>query len=147
MNLLGIIADRDLDKIMTEKIDQFQGQIIGENEGFLLFAEIYAFNEFEYLKLRLLGPLKVQTFDGCQITFFSDQGELGMESDTMEIDTDYSKKLKVGITEFDFDLEDELIDVIENQKISSVQISIRKSKLDIPITNQNLLKSLMKIEG
>lgn len=146
MGLLSIIADRDLDKIMTEKIDQFQGQIVGENEDFLLYAEILAINEFEFLKLRILGPLKIETFDGSQVTFTSEEGELAIESDTMEIGTDFSKTLKVGITEFDVDLEDELIDMIQNQNMMSVQISIKKANLGFQITNQKLLQAIINIE-
>jgi len=146
MGLLTILANRDLDKIMTEKVDAFDGYLIGSNEEFNLYAEIFVINEFKFLKLSVVGPLKVESFDGCKLTFVAEKGELKMESDNMEIDTDYSKKLKIGITEFEVDLEDELFDMIENQNMKSAQVSIKKSNLEFQITNQNLLQTIIKVE-
>lgn len=146
MGLLEIIANRDLDKLMTEKIDQFEGQVIAENEDFLLYAELLMLDEFKFLKFSVLGPLKTEVFEGCQLMFESEAGKFEVESDTMEISTDYSRKLKVGITEFDIDLDDELIDMIENQNMKSLQIVIKKSNLDFRITNQKLLQTFINIE-
>ena len=146
MGLLEIFAESDLDKRMSEKITQFEGQIIGENEEFLLYAELLVLDEFKFLKFRILGPLSVEVFDGCKLFFRSDMGNLEIESDTLEIATDYSRKLKIGVTEFDIDLDVELINMVDNQNLVSLQIAIKKSNLQFKITDQKLLQTIINIE-
>ena len=146
MGLLEIFAESDLDKRMSEKITQFEGQIIGENEEFLLYAELLVLDEFKFLKFRILGPLSVEVFDGCKLFFRSDMGNLEIESDTLEIATDYSRKLKIGVTEFDIDLDVELINMVDNQNLVSLQIAIKKSILQFKITDQKLLQTIINVE-
>jgi hypothetical protein len=146
MGLLEIFAESDLDKRMSEKITQFEGQIIGENEEFLLYAELLVLDEFKFLKFRILGPLSVEVFDGCKLFFRSDMGNLEIESDTLEIATDYSRKLKIGVTEFDIDLDVELINMVDNQNLVSLQIAIKKSNLQFKITDQKLLQTIINVE-
>jgi hypothetical protein len=54
--------------------------------------------------------------------------------------------MKIGITELDVDLDEELVDMIENKNISSVQIVIKKSNLNFRISNQKLLQTIINIE-
>ena len=146
MGLLKIIAESDLDKRMSEKISQFEDQIIGENEDFLLCAELLVLDEFKFLKFRILGPLKVDVFEGCKLLFKSEMGNLEIESDTLEIATDYSRKIKIGITEFDIDLDAELINMVDHQNLESLQIVIKKSNLEFKFTDQKLLQAIINIE-
>ena len=146
MGLLKIIAESDLDKRMSEKISQFKDQVIGENEDFLLCAELLVLDEFKFLKFRILGPLKVDVFEGCRLLFRSEMGDLEIESDTLEIATDYSRKIKIGITEFDIDLDAELINMVDHQNLESLQIVIKKSNLEFKFTDQKLLQAIINIE-
>ena len=146
MGLLKIIAESDLDKRMSEKISQFKDQVIGENEDFLLCAELLVLDEFKFLKFRILGPLKVDVFEGCRLLFRSEMGDLEIESDTLEIATDYSRKIKIGITEFDIDLDAELINMVDYQNLECLQIAIKKSNLEFKITDQKLLQTIINVE-
>ena len=146
MELEKIINNRDLDITMSEKIDQLDGDPFALSDDSQLFAEIFVMDEFKFLRFKMLGPLKIESLEGCQLIFVGDKAELEMESDSIEIKTDYSRKMKIGITELDVDLDEELVDVIENKNISSVQIVIKKSNLNFRITNQKLLQTIINIE-
>ena len=146
MGLLKIIAESDLDKGMSEKISHFEDQIIGENEGFLLSAELLVLDEFKFMKFSILGPLKVDVFEGCKLLFKSEMGNLEIDSDTLEIVTDYSRKLKVGITEFDIDLDAQLINMIDNQNLVCLQIAIKRTKLEFKITDKKLLQTIINVD-
>ena len=146
MELEKIINNRDLDITMSEKIDQLDGDPFALSDDAQLFAEIFVMDEFKFLRFKILGPLKIESLEGCQLLFVGDETALEMESDSIEIKTDYSRKMKIGITELDVDLDEELVDVIENKNISSVQIVIKKSNLNFRITNQKLLQTIINIE-
>ena len=73
-------------------------------------------------------------------------GNLEIDSDTLEIVTDYSRKLKVGITEFDIDLDAQLINMIDNQNLVCLQIAIKRTKLEFKITNKKLLQTIVNVE-
>lgn len=146
MELEKIINNRDLDITMSENIDQLDGDPFALSDDAQLFAEIFVMDEFKFLRFKILGPLKIESLEGCQLLFVSDEAELEMESDSIEIKTDYSRKMKIGITELDLDLDEDLADMIENKNINSLQIAIKKSKLNFRITNQKLLQTIINIE-
>ena len=146
MELEKIINNRDLDITMSEKIDQLDGDPFALSDDAQLFAEIFVMDEFKFLRFKILGPLKTESLEGCQLLFVGDETALEMESDSIEIKTDYSRKMKIGITELDVDLDEELVDMIENKNIRSVQIVIKKSNLNFRISNQKLLQTIINIE-
>lgn len=145
MELEKIISNRFIDVKMTEKIDQLDGGLLALGENCQLFAEIFVMDEFKFLRFKIVGPRKIESLEGCKLVFVCNEFELEMESDSIEIKTDYSRKMKIGITELDVDLDEELIEMIENREISSVQIVLKKANLFFLTKNKTLLQNIINI--
>jgi len=64
----------------------------------------------------------------------------------MEISTDFSNKLRIGITEFEVDLETELIEMILNESIKSITLTFQKTSTTFNLLNQLLLQSQVEID-
>jgi len=140
MSLLRLMK-RDVDNLMTEKIQRMHGTEIAGNDTAGLLIQFAELNGFKFLEFQVIAPLKVKTFKGCVVTIKGAKGSLEIESDTMEIDTDYSKSLGLGITEFDIDLEDELIDMIKNDILQSITIKVDGKMLVLTVKNQAELQA------
>jgi len=80
------------------------------------------------------------------LIFSGENSSFEIESDTMEISTDFSNKLRIGITEFEVDLETELIEMILNESIKSITLTFQKTSTTFNLLNQLLLQSQVEID-
>lgn len=145
MGLLNIIASKDLENIMTEKINTFKGNPVATNEDFEVYFDVLFLDEFKFLNIKVLGPLNIETLDGCMLNFISDNNNLQIESDSMEIISDFSRKLNIGITEFDIDLDEDLITLIENDSINTILLTIKKNTFTFSVKDQKQLNTLITL--
>lgn len=144
MSILGNWMRKESDKLSTERISTFEGIPVAVNDHFKIFAHAFELNGFKFAKFILIGPLKVNTKEGCNIIIGIDHQELPpIESDSTEIKTDYSITLSKGITEFDFDLEEELHKKINERNITSISISFPHNLIKFPVQDIELLRAAL----
>ena len=143
MGLLSMLIEEDAEKLSTEKIKSFKGTPIAEALNAKLFIEFLELAGFKFLKFKLFSTLEINTFKGCKVVFTSSNQEIFLDSDTMEIVTFSSKKLKIGLTEFDVDLPDDLMKMFTNEKLMSITIIHRKNGVQLRVINQKHLLDLV----
>lgn len=127
--IVNTLMESEADALLTKKVQSFKGKLFATGDDGDLFGELSDINGFKFLNFKILGPLNVHIYNGCKIIFESASKKHEIESDSLEIYTDYSKKLNLGITEFDIDLVEELENILRNETITSIQISINKKIL------------------
>lgn len=65
---------------------------------------------YKFLRIALFGSPKVKVVKGCTLEFKNNSGDtVTCSSDTKDIESVYSDKLKKGITEFEIYLDDEVL--------------------------------------
>jgi len=143
MSIISQLLERDLDNFWTAKIKAFKGKSFAANGNTEVFGEMQEINGFKFLNLKIVAPLNVHTFKGCKIVFKTSSGELQRESDSVEIHTDYSKQLSMGITTFDMDLDEELEEMIRNKTIQQIQVTIDKHVVNCSITDTDVLVDIL----
>lgn len=126
MGLLTALMERDVDALMTEKIKKFSGCPFAGNDKTLVFGEATELNGFRFLGIQLVGYPRERTYKGCTLIFAGDDVEMKLDSDTQEIDTDYSDRLRMGITTFEIDLDEELQNAAEAKHITQMQVVFGK---------------------
>ena len=146
MGWLNRSAKGNLEKIYTERIEAFSMEQIGSGSNAELYAEAFELNEFKFLKLYVIWNMNLSTKEGCEVTFKGQGKTLEMDSDTEEIDTEFSATLRKGLAQFDLDLEDELVEMIESEAVESVTIKLKKSTVEIPVNRPDLLKESLVIK-
>lgn len=132
-------------KILTGPLENFQTETIASNSDTILLSSYDELDGFKFLKLRIIGPLNVRTQNGGEVKFIGESGSIICEIDNNEISTYYEKKVKIGITEVDIDLEEDLIQMIENEVISKVEILIKKHHVSLDMVKQDLLKTSLTV--
>ena len=146
MSILGVWLRTEADKLTAEKINKFVGLPLASNDDSKIFAYYFEVNGFKFIKIKIIGPLKVETFEGCKVIFEGINESIEIESDSTEINTDYSFSLKKGITEFDADLEENLIEMIIHERLKSISIAFNRTIIKFSIEDISILKSLVTSE-
>ena len=139
---LKIIANQ-ADKFLAEKIKQFECLEVGENENSFFGLEYTDLNGFKFLEFKLVCPIEFNTYKGCNVIFHTETEFLEIESDTKEIISTYSTNINLGISEFEIDLEEELINLILNEKINSIEIVYNKESILFNNINQEHIRKII----
>jgi hypothetical protein len=143
MGIISMIQALEEDIRMTEKVKTFKGVSIAKNYNSQLYAEKLELAEYKFLTITIVGPFNVKTNMGYTVGFESDSGPIVIETDTMDIISDYSKKLELGITQFDIDLEDHVIEQIVNLQIKKIWIDIGDYKPLYLLEEPEVLKEIV----
>ncbi len=112
------------------------------NDNSKMYCQPVVLNGYQSLSIVLTGLLNINTIEGCKLTLVSKTDELSRMSDSEIIKGEYSEVAKIGLTSFDIDLDQELIDFIHNNEIVSVKVEtrngqFRKKRLSFEFDNVN----------
>ena len=126
--LFKAAVNHEWEGLMKEKLAELEGnQIAVSGDGNQLFLAFSQMDEFCFLEFTIVGPYQTKTFKGANSTFVSANSRTCVcASDTQEIDTDFSVKQRIGITQIDVDLTDELMSFIQNNKLIEIHFEIEK---------------------
>ena len=149
-------ARTDFDRLMQEQIKVIEESpldpILSNNDSHI-YCQSIRLNGYRSLALVITGCLNINTIEGCTLILQSDNGAHECKSDGEMVKGDYSERLQIGVTNFDIDLDEELIAFVANQKITSAQIKtrngqIRKQNIEFnyPTVNQELLDKILNME-
>ena len=118
-----------------------------------IYCQPTILNGYKSLSLIITGCLKINTIEGCTVTFHTEKDTYVANSDSEIVKGDYSDVLNIGLTNFDIDLEDDLIVFSENKTILSVtietrngQISKKKVVFEYPTVNVELFNKILNAE-
>ena len=146
MSILGTWMRKEADKLSTARINSFEGKPFASNDYSKICAKAFELNKFKFLKIAVIGPLNVNTDEGCKVIFEMDGKELPeIESDSTEIKTDFSDTLGVGFTEFDIDLSDELNSAILSASSAAISITVKGGFVKFLVKDTTLLKAALDI--
>lgn len=120
------------DKLLKEQLDVLEESSVrpafsnSESKFYLRAVEL---NEFHSFSVMITGCLNINTVDGCTLIFYGDGKELIRKSDSEVVKGDYSQTLNVGITSFDIDMDDELVEFLKSGDVTGVRLETRNGKL------------------
>ncbi|MDG1916041.1 MAG: hypothetical protein P8I55_15815 [Crocinitomix sp.] len=146
-------AKTDFDRLMQEQLKIIEESPLdpilsnGESD---IYCQMIVLNGYRSLSLVITGCININTIEGCKLVLISDNGNYECNSDGDIVKGDYSERLQIGVTNFDIDLDDELVDFVANQNITSAQIQtrngqLRKSVIEItyPTVNQEIFNKIL----
>jgi len=143
MGFITRAAAFESDKMCTQKINQFEGHKIAESEHGSVYAEQSELNGFKFIRFFIIGPYEFDTKEGCLVRFMHASGDLTLESDNMEILSDVSYTLQLGLTEVEIDVEDELVEIGQHASISSITFQFQGAEYPYRLTDVSYLEKLI----
>lgn len=140
------MAQRDLNEIITEKLKDYKTPAFAEGPSGTLHGGVYSVDGFRFFHVQLLGNVQVKTGKGCTLHFSGKKGDSTRKSESRDIETQYSKTLQKGMTEFDFTLDKEDIKMLQDcEKIRIVFPKLfGKSEHDFTVINKTYLTAALK---
>ena len=124
-------AERNhIDTYTEEKMEAIDGEKIASIKNGGIWVKFQELAGYNYLNLLIIGQNKIKTFNGSTLTFLSENNEieLKLNSDTREIESEFSNVSNRWITEISFDITDVNIDVIQNKTSSKIQLVSKKTE-------------------
>lgn len=149
-------ARTDFDRLMQEQlkvIHESPLEPILSNDDSQIYCQSILLNGYRSLSLVITGCLNINTIVGCTLVLQSDNGTHECKSDGEIVKGDYSERLQIGVTNFDIDLDEGLVEFVATQQIISAQIQtrigqLRKQNLEIdyPTVNQELFDKILNLQ-
>ena len=140
------MVNKDYDRMVTDRIKSYHGQIISRNETDQLGASLIDLNGFAFLQFTILTKSTVKTIKGGTVKMTSNNQTLEIPTDTEEIESDFSHEMNIGILDFDIDLEDEVVDFFNQNEVTSLKFAFEKIDFEFSTVNDAILKKILKGE-
>ncbi len=116
-----------VDTFTEKKISQIRGIKIAGCNAYGVWMEFNELGGYKFLELTVLSKAKIKTLKGVELSFLGGKIELFMDSDTKEINSDFSNISNRWIATISFDVNDKDIEFIRNKEYKIVQIKHKKT--------------------
>ncbi|MCA0131953.1 hypothetical protein [Winogradskyella alexanderae] len=117
----------------TEKIiAEVENTPFGLSESNVLFAGLNELGGYYFFQTVVVGNFKFKTFDGAKLIMKSNDFEIELDSDTVELESEPTQVSKRFITKIDFQIEESDINKPQSKRIT--QIILKTNKGDISFT-------------
>ena len=144
MGWFNSLIKRDTEKYIEDKINKSEGTLVAETEKTRLLVDKLEVGEYMFLSFVIIADLEVSTYDGCRANFVFNNNSVQLESDTMEIKSDYSNAYKLGRTQIDFDLTSDFLTQLLEFELTEITFEFsRRQSISIPITNLEQFKDIL----
>ena len=134
-----------VDDFTENKINSIQGILIADSDQGELFVAFQELAGYEFLVLTVLSSFDIKTIKGAQLHFYNPDIEgaiLELDSDTREIEADYSNVSNRFITKIDFILSQEDIQFILKPEATQVNLLFKKNKYSFKILKEAIIEQL-----
>ncbi|MCA0153694.1 hypothetical protein [Winogradskyella vincentii] len=110
-------------------ISEVENTPFGVSDSNVLFAGLNELGGYYFFQTVVVGSFKYKTFDGAKLIMKSDDFELELESDTLELESEPSQVAKRFITKIDFQIEESDIENLQSQRITELTLKTKKGDL------------------
>lgn len=116
-------VDEHTEAIINE-IEQDPYAVADANVMYAVLNELGGYNFFQTV---VVGQMHIKTIKGATLTFgFTDDTELTLNSDMIELESDFSNVSNRSITKIDFQIEEQDIALLQKNDIKSVRLKAKK---------------------
>ncbi len=110
-------------------IKDVENKPFGISQNNVLFAGLNELGGYYFFQTVIVGQLKVRAKDGAMLLFKGENFELKLNSDMPEFESESSDIKGRNVTKIDFQVEETDIEHLENAKLSSIQLNVKKQDI------------------
>ena len=122
-----------VDTYTEEIINSIEQQPFAISNHNVCYAATNELAGYYFLQTVIVGKFKVKTFKGAQLTVIGYDFELELESDMMELESEYSNVSDRYITRIDFVLDENDVPKMDKSSIKSLVLSAKKENVEFSI--------------
>ena len=110
-------------------ISDIENTPFGVSENNVLFAGLDELGGYYMFKTVIVGQCKIKTMNGAELLLKSDAFELKLKSDMPELESNASSVPQRSITNIDFQVEDSDLKILEDAKLTSIELKVKKETI------------------
>lgn len=114
---------------VEEIINGIENEPFAVSETNVMYAGIGEIAGYKLLQTVVVGTFRIKTFKGAQLKITGTDFELNLNSDMVELESDFSNVSNRSITKIDFEIEANDIPKIVKSRINSLELSAKKEEL------------------
>ncbi len=110
-------------------IKDVENKPFGISQNNVLFAGLNELGGYYFFQTVIVGQLNVKSKDGASLSIKGGDFELKLNSDMPEFESESSDIKGRNVTKIDFQVEETDIEHLENAKLSSIQLNVKKQDI------------------
>lgn len=114
-------------------INDIENEPFAISESNVMYAGLGELAGYHYLKTVVVGSFHIKATKGAQLIIRGDDFELNLNSDMVELESDFSNVSNRSITKIDFEIEEEDLPNIVKSKIQSLELKAQKTQVRFSI--------------
>lgn len=115
-----------VDTFTENKINAVKGEKIAASNNGGIWIEFQELASYTFMNITVVGNKKIKTLEGCQLNFILKNENFLLNSDTKEIESDFSNVSNRYMTAVSFDVTNLNIDFITNKEADFVDFIVKK---------------------
>lgn len=119
-----------VDTFTENEILKTKGEKIAESNNGGIWIEYEELAGFDFMNATILSNVNIKTFKGSKLSFLGNQEELIINSDTIEIESDYSNVSNRWITKISYIVTQKDIDFIQKKEFNQITIEFKKTTIN-----------------
>lgn len=118
-----------VDTFFEERMNNVRGEKIAESGDGQLYTHFGELNGYLFMDAVIFSRTNIKTLKGATFTFDGKDTDLVLNSDTKEIESDYSNVSDRFMTNVTFYIDEKELDLIKKRNFDTVRITFKKKGL------------------
>jgi len=119
-----------VDTFTENRIHRVSGEQIASSENGGIWIVFQELSGYTFLNISIINPIEIKTLKGCVLTIIGNENELQLESDTREIESDFSNVSNRWLTNICFDVSSINTEIIQKNKVEHITIKWENKSLN-----------------
>ena len=129
--------DSSYTESIINEIENIPFALSGSN---VMYAGLSELAGYHYFNTVIVGTFNIKTHKGAQLKMVGDDFELKLNSDMVELESDFSNTSNRSITKTDFEINENDLPKIAKSKIKSLELSAKKEQVIFSIIDIEKIK-------
>jgi hypothetical protein len=115
--------DKAFDRLVARAIRKFKGEPAASGDEGELYARAFWSCGYLFFKFVIIGTFRIMVLDdGLKVRFSGNGKEKTVDADQTMIETEFSRTLNKGITEFDILVEEDMMEFIRSDSPTTITV-------------------------
>jgi hypothetical protein len=110
-------------------IRDVENKPFGVSQNNVLYGGLNELGGYFFFQTVIVGQLHIKSKEGATLVFKGDDFELQLNSDMLELESEHSPVKGRSVTKIDFEIDEDNMKSLENKKLKSIQLDIKKQTI------------------
>ncbi|MDT0557378.1 hypothetical protein RM697_01880 [Ichthyenterobacterium sp. W332] len=119
-------------------INDFDQEPFAVSDDNVLYAGFNELGGYYFMQTIVIGRFHVKTFKGATLEINAENLHIKLNSDMMELESEYSNVSNRSISKIDFQIEKQDLKIIQTSKISEIKLTSKKQSVSFTLYKKKI---------